>query len=283
VLRFAKYHGLGNDFILMDGLSAPMEMSAQIALRLCDRHFGVGADGVILVLPSAVADCRMQLINSDGSEAEMCGNGLRCLAQFVWDERLICKTEMTVETLAGLKHPRLRMNGERVVEIIVEMGLPLLRARDVPTTLVAPDAKAMDAPLELDGATWQVTALNTGVPHCVIFVSDAEAVDWRALGPRIVDHPAFPHKTNVMFTQVVARDHLRVRPWERGAGATLACGTGACAAAVAAALTGRAERDVQVTLPGGTLRIQWDANYDEIMMTGPAERVFVGQWSERPA
>jgi diaminopimelate epimerase len=283
VLRFAKYHGLSNDFILMDGLSAPMEMSAQIALRLCDRHFGVGADGVILVLPSAVADCRMQLINSDGSEAEMCGNGLRCLAQFVWDERLICKTEMTVETLAGLKHPRLRMNGECVVEIIVEMGQPLLRARDVPTTLVAPDAKAMDAPLELDGATWQVTALNTGVPHCVIFVSDAETVDWRALGPRIVDHPTFPHKTNVMFTQVVARDHLRVRPWERGAGATLACGTGACAAAVAAALTGRAERDVQVTLPGGTLRIQWDANYDEIMMTGPAERVFVGQWSERPA
>ena len=283
MLRFAKYHGLGNDFILMDGLSAPMEMSAQIALRLCDRHSGVGADGVILVLPSAVADCRMQLYNSDGSEAEMCGNGLRCLAQFIWDERLIRKTEMTVETLAGLKHPRLRVNGERVVEIIVEMGQPLLRACDVPTTLVAPDAKAMDAPLELDGVTWQVAVLNTGVPHCVIFVSDAEAVDWRALGPRIVDHPAFPHKTNVMFTQVVARDHLRVRPWERGAGATLACGTGACAAAVAAALTGRAERDVQVTLPGGMLRIQWDASRDEIMMTGPAERVFVGQWSERPA
>ena len=283
MLRFAKYHGLGNDFILMDGLSAPMEMSAQIALRLCDRHLGIGADGVILVLPSAVADCRMQLYNSDGSEAEMCGNGLRCLAQFVWDERLIRKTEMAVETLAGLKHPRLRVNGERVVEIIVEMGQPLLRACDVPTTLVAPEAKAIDAPLELDGVTWQVTVLNTGVPHCVIFVSDAEAVDWRALGPRIVDHPAFPHKTNVMFTQVVARDHLRVRPWERGAGATLACGTGACAAAVAAALTGRTERDVQVTLPGGMLRIQWDANCDEIMIIGPAERVFVGQLSERPA
>jgi diaminopimelate epimerase len=157
------------------------------------------------------------------------------------------------------------------------MGKPLLLARDAPTTLVAPDDIAIDAPLELDGAMWRVTVLNTGVPHCVIFAPDAEAVDWRALGPRIVQHPAFPRKTNVMFTQVVARDHLRVRPWERGAGATLACGTGACAAAVAAALTGRAGRDVQVTLPGGTLRIQWNTESNELTMTGPVERVFMGQ------
>jgi len=283
MLQFVKYHGLGNDFILMDGLSASVEMSARQAVRLCDRHFGIGADGVILALPSAIADCRMRLFNSDGSEGEMCGNGLRCLARFVWDEGLVRKTEMAVETLAGLKRPRLRVEGERVIEITVEMGKPLLLARDVPTTLVAPDAKAIDAPLELDGVTWQVTVLNTGVPHCVIFAPDAEAVDWRAIGPRIVDHPAFPQKANAMFTQVLARDHLRVRPWERGAGATLACGTGACAAAVAAALTGRAERDVKVTLPGGALRVQWDTSSDEITMIGPAERVFVGQLSERLA
>jgi diaminopimelate epimerase len=276
-LRFAKYHGLGNDFILMNGLNAPVEMSAQTAIRLCNRHFGIGADGVILALPSTIADCRMQLYNSDGSVAEMCGNGLRCLAQFVWDEQLIRTADMTVETLAGLRHPRLRVNGERVVEISVEMGKPLLLARDAPTTLVGPDDRAIDVPLELEGATWRVTVLNTGVPHCVIFASDVEAVDWRALGPRIVQHPAFPRKTNVMFTEVVARDHLRVRPWERGAGATLACGTGACAAAVAAALTGRAERNVQITLPGGALRIEWNTESDELTMTGPVERVFVGQ------
>ena len=277
MLHFVKYHGLGNDFILVDGLGAPApDISPQVAVCLCDRHFGIGADGVILVLPSPDADCRMQLINSDGSEAEMCGNGLRCLARFVWDEGLIRNTEIAVETLAGLKRARLRVEGECVTEIAVEMGKPLLLAREVPTTLVAPDERALNLPLEINGATFRVTALNTGVPHCVVFVPDVESVDWRSLGPRIEHHPAFPRKTNVMFTQVVARDHLRVCPWERGAGATLACGTGACAATVAAAVTGRAERDVAVTLPGGTLRIQWDATSGEMIMTGPAERVFVG-------
>ena len=281
MLRFSKYHGLGNDFILMDGLRAPLPaLSLREAIRLCDRHLGIGADGVISVLPSAHADCRMRLINSDGSEAEMCGNGLRCLAQFVWDEGLIRKMEMTVETAAGLKHPRLCVEGDRVVEIAVEMGKPLWLANDVPTTLVAPEARAIDAPLEVESVTWAVTVVNTGVPHCVVFMPDVEAVDWRSLGPRIEHHPAFSHKTNVMFTQVLARDHLRVRPWERGAGATLACGTGACAAAVAAAVTGRAKRDVRVTLPGGTLRIRWDAD-DEMIMTGPAERVFAGGYRSR--
>jgi diaminopimelate epimerase len=281
--QFAKYHGLGNDFILIDGLSTRATVSAQDAIRHCDRHFGIGADGVILALPSAIADCRMYLLNSDGSEAEMCGNGLRCLTQFVWDEKLIRKTEMTIETLAGLKRPHLRVDGERVVEITVEMGKPLLLARQVPTTLVAPEAKAIDVPLAVDGVSCNVTALNTGVPQCVIFVPDAEGIDWRALGPRIAHHPAFPQGANAMFTQILARDHLRVRPWERGAGATLACGTGACAAVVAAALTDRAERDVRVTLPGGTLQIRWDSTNDEVMMTGPAERVFVGELGERLA
>ena len=278
MLHFVKYHGLGNDFILVDGLGAPApDISPQEAVRLCDRHFGIGADGVILALPSPEADCRMQLINSDGSGAEMCGNGLCCLARFVWDEGLIRRTEMVVETLAGLKRARLHVEGEHVIEIAVGMGRPLLSARDVPTTLVAPDARAMDVPLEIDGATFRVTALNTGVPHCIVFVPDVDAVDWRSIGPRIEHHTAFPHKTNVMFTQVISRDHLRVRPWERGAGPTLACGTGACAAAVAAAVSGRAERDVAVTLPGGRLRIQWNAVNDEMIMIGSTERVFVGQ------
>jgi len=277
MLRFVKYHGLGNDFILVDGTSASITLESQQVVHLCDRHFGVGADGVILVLPSAHADCRMQLFNSDGSEGEMCGNGLRCLARFVWDEGLIPKTEMTVETLAGIKCPRLHVEGGHVREIGVEMGNPLLLARDVPTTLNAPDAEAVDVPLDVEGVTWRVTALNTGVPHCVVFVNDVDSVDWRTLGPRIEHHPAFPAKTNVMFTQVVARDRLHIHPWERGAGATLACGTGACAAAVAAAITGRAERDVQVTLPGGTLQVKWDVETDEMIMTGPAERVFNGK------
>jgi diaminopimelate epimerase len=277
MLRFVKYHGLGNDFILVNGLTGEVTLSTTEAIHLCDRHFGIGADGVILALPSTRADCRMRLINSDGSEAEMCGNGLRCLARFVWDEGLIRQTEMTVETPAGLKHPCLRVEGGRAVEVSVQMGKPHWLARDVPTTLVPPDAPAVDVPLQLENMTWNVTALNTGVPHCVIFVPDVDAVDWPSLGPRIERHSAFPHKANVMFTQISARDHLRVRPWERGAGPTLACGTGACAAAVAAALTGRADRQVRVTLPGGVLRIKWDDETDEIEMTGPAERVFAGQ------
>ena len=280
MLHFVKYHGLGNDFILVDGLGTPApDISPPVAVRLCDRHFGIGADGVILVLPSPDADCRMQLINSDGSEAEMCGNGLRCLARFVWDEGLIRNTEIAVETLAGLKRARLRVEGECVTEIAVEMGKPLLLAREVPTTLVAPDERVLNLPLEINGATFRVTALNTGVPHCVVFVpnADREAMDWRSIGSYIEHHAAFPRKTNVMFTQVISRDHLRVQPWERGAGLTLACGTGACAAAVAAAITGRAERAVSVTLPGGSLRVQWNAMNDEIVMVGPTERVFVGQ------
>jgi len=278
MLSFAKYHGLGNDFILVAGLSSSVSnISPDQARQLCDRHFGVGADGVITVRPSAVADCRMKLLNSDGSEADMCGNGLRCLAQFVWDEGLVHKTEMAVETLAGIKRPYLHVNGERVIEISAEIGQPQLAARAVPTTLVAPDAQAIDMPLELEGATWRVTALNTGVPHCVVFVPDLDAVDWRALGPRIERHPAFPRKTNVMFTQVMARDRLRVRPWERGAGPTLACGTGACAAAAAGVLAHQTERRVQVELPGGVLRIEWEESSGEMIMTGPATRVFAGQ------
>ena len=279
MLRFVKYHGLGNDFVLVNGLTATVSLGTKEAIHLCDRHFGVGADGVILALPSTQADCRMQLINSDGSEAEMCGNGLRCLAQFVWDEGLIRQVEMTVETPVGIKRPRLHVEGERVVEVSVQMGKPHWLAHDVPTTLVPSNAPAIDVPLQVEDVTWNVTALNTGVPHCVIFVPDVKEVDWRSLGPRIEQHPAFPQRTNVMFTQIIARDHLRVRPWERGAGPTMACGTGACAAAVAAVLTGRAEREVRVTLPGGVLQIQWDKETDEINMTGPAERVFVGQVS----
>jgi diaminopimelate epimerase len=263
----------------VDGFGAPApDISSQEAVRLCDRHFGIGADGVILVLPSRDADCRMQLINSDGSEAEMCGNGLRCLARFMWDEGLIRKTKIVIETLAGLRGASLHVEEEHVIEIAVGMGKPLLLAGNVPTTLVAPDECAVDVPLEVNGTTFRVTALNTGVPHCVIFVPDVDAVDWRGIGPHIEHHTAFPRKTNVMFAQVISRDHLRVQPWERGAGPTLACGTGACAAAVAGVITGRAARDVLVTLPGGTLQVQWNAANDEMIMIGPAERVFAGRW-----
>jgi diaminopimelate epimerase len=276
MLRFVKYHGLGNDFILLDGIRTPIELTANDVVRLCDRHFGIGADGVILVLPSEHADCRMVLINSDGAEGEMCGNGLRCLAHFVWDEALTRRTEITVETLAGLVRPRLHVEGNRITEISVQMGQPHWLAREVPTTLVPPDRRAIHAPLDVDGTSWRVTLVNTGVPHCVIFVPDVDALDWRRWGPRIERHAAFPQRTNVMFTQVVARDHLHVRPWERGAGPTLACGTGACAAAAAGAITGQTEREVQVTLPGGALQVQWSVETDEIVMTGPAERVFEG-------
>ena len=275
-IEFTKYHGLGNDFILIDNRAdtQPIITSEQ-AVRLCDRHFGIGADGVIFALPGEDAgDYTMRIFNSDGSEPEMCGNGIRCLAQFIADlEGADAKPEYRIHTLAGVIIPKLEGEGK----VKVDMGMPQLLAAQIPTTLAQAEQKAIAVPLQVAGQSWEVTCVSMGNPHCITFVEDVAAIPLEAIGPQFEHHPAFPQRTNTEFIQVVRPDYLKMRVWERGAGVTLACGTGACAAVVAAVLTGKSDRKATVELPGGCLEIEWAQQDQRVYMTGPAERVFRGK------
>ena len=278
---FSKYHGLGNDFVLVDcRKTGEPAMSPDEAAGMCDRNFGVGADGVIFVLPPDVpeAQYRMRIYNSDGSEPEMCGNGIRCMARYIGDLDPEVAGTMTISTLAGLIKPELRPDGT----VVVDMGEPLLKAADVPTTLPTDaEGRVIDAPLEVAGKEWLMTCVGMGNPHAITFVDDLEALDLAAVGPQFETHPVFPAKTNTEFVQVLSPTHLKMMVWERGAGPTLACGTGACALTVAAILTGKAKQstDVTVTLPGGDLTIEWREADNHIYMTGPAEQVFSGMYA----
>ncbi|MFG3817066.1 diaminopimelate epimerase [Limnothrix redekei] len=277
-LAFAKYHGLGNDFILLDNRDrAEPILSPEQAVQLCDRHFGIGADGVIFVLPGEQgADYTMRIFNSDGSEPEMCGNGIRCFAKYLAALEGLENTEKTykVHTLAGFIIPTIQADSQ----VTVDMGQPILAAERIPTTLGTAGETALARSLTAADQDWTVTTVSMGNPHCVTFVEDVSAIDLPVIGPQIECHPAFPQKTNVEFVEVVRRDYLRMRVWERGAGITLACGTGACATLVAAVLNGHSDRVATVELPGGPLQITWDAVSDRILMTGPAEAVFNGVW-----
>ncbi len=280
-IEFTKYHGLGNDFILIDNRqsSEPILTDVQ-AVQLCDRHFGIGADGVIFVLPatSPDADYKMRIFNSDGSEPEMCGNGIRCLARFLADLQAPSKTAQTyhIETLAGMITPQIQ---EADGQVTVDMGVPRLTAAEIPTTLVDGNLKAIAQPLEVAGQTWSVTCVSMGNPHCITFVDNVAEIALESIGPQFEHHPVFPQRTNVEFIQVVAPDYLKMRVWERGAGITLACGTGACAALVAGFITGRCQRKATIELPGGPLVIEWSESNQRIYMTGPAKRVFTGKLS----
>ena len=282
-LRLTKMHGLGNNYLFLDGLSGPVPPEDQLpalARAVSDRNFGIGSDGLILVLPPAggEADFRMRIFNADGSEGEMCGNGIRCLARLVYDRGYTRQREFTVETAAGPIRPRLQVDGGQVVAVTVDMGPPRLARGEIPMTGPARE-QAVDVPLTVDpgpGAggprTFTVTAVSMGNPHCVVFVDDAEAIDLARLGPAFEHHPAFPQRVNTHFAQVLDPGRVRVRVWERGSGPTLACGTGACAVVVAGALTGRTGRRVTVELPGGPLEIHW-AEDGHVWMTGPAEYI----------
>jgi diaminopimelate epimerase len=277
-IEFVKYHGLGNDFILIDNRqSAEPYLTPEQAVLWCDRHFGIGADGVIFALPGqSGTDYTMRIFNSDGSEPEMCGNGIRCMARFVADlEGQAPDSEQIyrIHTLAGLISPQLQKNGQ----VTVDMGLPRLLAAEIPTTLAAPDQKVIRQPLEAAGQTWEVTCVSMGNPHCITFVQDVEAVPLAAIGPQFEHHAVFPQRTNMEFIQGVSRDYLKMRVWERGAGITLACGTGACASLVAGVLTGVCDRRATVELPGGCLDIEWSEADQHLYMTGPAQRVFSAQ------
>ena len=277
-IAFTKYHGLGNDFILIDNRhqSDPCLLPEQ-AVQWCDRNFGIGADGVIFALPGqAGMDYTMRIFNADGSEPEMCGNGIRCLAKFLAEletaETGTARPHYQIHTLAGAIAPKLEADGQ----VTVDMGLPRLLAREIPTTLAAADEKVIEQPLEVSGKKWPVTCVSMGNPHCITFVADAAAIPLGELGPQFEHHPVFPQRTNTEFIEVLRSDYLKMRVWERGAGATLACGTGACAVLVAGVLTERCDRIATIELPGGCLKIEWSTADQHLYMTGPAEKVFTG-------
>ncbi|MEH2353937.1 diaminopimelate epimerase [Nostoc sp.] len=289
-IEFTKYHGLGNDFILIDNRSSSLPVvTPEQAIKLCDRHFGIGADGVIFALPGENGtDYTMRIFNSDGSEPEMCGNGIRCLAGFLADleglgtrdwglgtgeESSQSSITYRIHTLAGVMIPQILPNGQ----VKVDMGLPRLLASEIPTTLAPAQEKVISQPLEVAGQTWEVTCVNMGNPHCITFVEDVAAIELESIGPKFEHHSVFPQRINTEFIQVVRRDYLKMRVWERGAGITLACGTGACASLVAGVLTGKCDRTATVELPGGPLQIEWSEIDQRVYMTGPAERVFTGK------
>lgn len=276
-------HGLGNDFVIVDtfkqaGLPEnPGELS-RLAKKICHRHFGVGADGLVIIKPSDKADIFMQIINSDGSEAEMCGNVIRCVAKYVYERGMAPGKKVRVETLAGVMVPEIITENGKVAMVKVDMGEPRLERGEIP--MAGPTGRVVDEPFSLEGRIFKVTAVSMGNPHCIIFTDDVEAVPLHELGPKIETHPVFPRKTNVEFIQVLNDGEVKMRVWERGAGPTMACGTGACAAGVAGFLNGLTGRKIQIHLAAGSLLIEW-ADNNHVYMTGPAEEVFTGDYPLR--
>ncbi len=277
-MQFGKYHGLGNDFILIDNRQCDQPLvSADEAVKMCDRHFGIGADGVIFVLPAQNnCDYTMRIFNSDGSEPEMCGNGIRCFAQFITE--LEGQEEIgrkyPIHTLAGTITPTIKGNGM----IRVDMGEPQLMAEKIPTTLGKPGDKVINQSLTVEGIEYEVSCVSMGNPHCLVFVEDVENFSVETIGSKFETNPVFPQKTNTEFIQVMNPNYLKMRVWERGAGITLACGTGACATVVAGVLNGKCHRICTVELPGGCLEIEWSREDNHVYMTGPATKVFSGQF-----
>ncbi|HEX3048193.1 MAG TPA: diaminopimelate epimerase [Bacillota bacterium] len=279
-MEFTKMHGLGNDFIIV-----PPEISANavdwraLAVALCDRHLGIGADGLVLVLPSTCADLRMRIINSDGSEPQMCGNAIRCLAKYAFEHQIVSREVFSIETQAGIRYPELILTGNQVTGVKVNMGQPLLERSAIP--MFGPKGQVINEPLSVGGQQYRVTSMLMNVPHTVIFVPDLSQINPAQLGPAIEKHPVYTGGTNVNFVEVSDAQTIKVRTWERGAGATLACGTGCCASVVAGALTGQTGRNVTVQIPVGSLLIEWAAD-EAVYMTGPAVTVFEGRmWGSR--
>lgn len=276
-MKFVKMHGLGNDFVFFEDKDGVHKDYTELAVKLCDRHTGVGADGIIVIVPSETADVRMRIINADGSEAEMCGNGIRCFAKYVYDHGIMKKDEFSVETLAGIMKPKVTVGTDGKVSLVtINMGKPFTDRAQIP--MEGPAGPVVDEPLAIDGKTYKITSLLMGVPHTMTYVRDVDAVDLPVLGPKFETHPVFPRKTNMNFIQVVDNHTIKVHTWERGAGATLACGTGSCACAVGSYLNGFTGRSVDVQLYLGTLHIEYNEEDGNVYMTGPAAVSFEGEW-----
>jgi diaminopimelate epimerase len=274
--HFSKWHGIGNDFVIVDGSKERIDDYNQAAIEVCDRHFGVGADGLVMILPSEIADFKMRIFNSDGSEAEMCGNATRCIARYLYEQKLTTKTKIVIETKAGLIKPELIFKNGKFETVKVDMGEPILIAEDIPVAGFGKE-QVVHKELTVLDKTYQITCVSMGNPHCVIFVEDINAVELEKIGPMIEIHAMFPKKINVEFVEVKSKDHLRMRVWERGAGITLACGTGSCATIVAAILNEKTGCSAKIELDSGDLFVEWGED-NHVYLSGPAEEVFRAEY-----
>ena len=277
-MKFTKMQGIGNDYIYVNCFEEVVTEPERLAIVMSKPHFGCGADGLILIEPSDTADFGMRVFNSDGSEAGMCGNGIRCVGKYVYERGMTDKTELTIDTKGGFKQISLQVEEGKVARVKVDMGTPELNPKLIPVDL--PGEIVLRHRLQIMGQTWFITCVNMGNPHAVVFVRDPEVIDLNTIGSMIEHHPLFPRRTNVEFVRVIDRGILQMRVWERGAGETLACGTGACAALVAAVLAGHTDRTVQMKLSGGNLQLHWDASDNHVYQTGPAAFVYDGEWLE---
>lgn len=276
-MRFTKMHGLGNDYVCVDCFDQAPADPQMIARRVSDRHFGIGADGLILIMPSDSADVRMKMFNTDGSEGQMCGNGIRCVAKYAYDHDRARVNPMRIETAAGVKTVELEIGSDGLATgATVDMGEPILVPADIPVALGGD--RAIEAPISVCGQSFAMTCVSMGNPHAVIYVDDAAAVPLDEVGPAIENHHLFPERVNAHFVEVHSVEEVTMRTWERGSGPTLACGTGASAVCVAGVLTGRTGRDLLAHLPGGDLKLHWRTEDGHVVMTGPAAEVFSGQW-----
>lgn len=273
--KFTKMHGLGNDYVYMDAIHQKIDNESELARFVSNRHFGIGSDGLILICKSDIADFKMRMFNQDGSEAEMCGNGIRCVGKFVYDKGLTNKTTVTIETLAGIKTLKFNLKDKKVETVRVDMGEPILNPEKIP--VISSENPVKNLKLKALDKEFIFTCVSMGNPHAITVVKDTEKFDVETYGRILEVDKAFPNKTNVEFVQIVDKEHIKMRVWERGAGETLACGTGACASVVACALNGYIENEANVELLGGTLKIRWDKENNHIYMTGPATTVFEGE------
>jgi diaminopimelate epimerase len=278
-MRFTKMHGCGNDYVYIDGAREKVRQEEKPGLvqRLSDRHFGIGGDGVIFINPSQEADFEMEMYNMDGSRAEMCGNGIRCVAKFVYDRGLTDQTHISIASCGKIKYLDLTVEDGKVSTVKVNMGSPILTAGEIPVIARNGEDRVIGQDIEVDGSIYQMTCVSMGNPHAVVFVEDAAGLDLEKIGPLFENHALFPKRVNTEFVKVLDRDTIEMRVWERGTGETLACGTGACAAAVAGILNGLTNDTVTVKLPGGCLSVQWDRERNLVYMTGPAATVFEGE------
>lgn len=274
-MKFTKMQGIGNDYVYVNCFKEKVDNPSELAIKVSDRHFGIGSDGLILIKPSQKADFMMDMYNADGSQGAMCGNGIRCVAKYVYDYGLTDKKQISVETLSGIKYLDLTVADGKVELVKVDMGEPILTAKDIP--VLADSEKVIDAPIQVDGKEYHITAVSLGNPHGIVYMDDVENLKIEEIGPKFENHQRFPDRINTEFVQVLNRNTLRMRVWERGSGETLACGTGACAVTVASALNGKTDREVTVQLLGGKLKVCWDQETNHVFMTGPAKVVFDGE------
>ena len=274
-MKFTKMHGIGNDYVYVNCLKENVENPSEVAIKISDRHFGIGSDGLILIKPSDVADGKMEMYNADGSQGDMCGNGIRCVAKYMYDYGITDKTSISVETKSGIKYLDLTLKNGKVDTVKVNMGAPILKASEIP--VISEKEQVISEPVTIDGKEWKITCVSMGNPHAITYIDDVKHLEIEKIGPKFENHEIFRDRVNTEFVHVIDRNTVEMRVWERGSGETYACGTGACAVAVSSILNGLTEEEVTVKLLGGDLKIFWNREENRVYMTGSATKVFDGE------